>query len=118
MCSSDLSSRSVTIGASAAFSVVAGGGGPYSYRWYFNETYTSPGWTTATLNLANAHPTNAGGYRVVVTNSLGSVTSEVATLSVVVPPAITTQPASKSVSEGSDVVFGVVATGTAPLSYQ
>ena len=35
-----------------------------------------------------------------------------------VPPTITTQPASQSVSAGSSVTFSVVATGTAPLKYQ
>jgi PKD repeat protein/Leucine-rich repeat (LRR) protein len=34
------------------------------------------------------------------------------------PPSITTQPASQSVQQGADVTFSVVATGTAPLSYQ
>ena len=34
------------------------------------------------------------------------------------PPSITTQPASQTAPVGSDVTFSVVATGTAPLSYQ
>ena len=37
---------------------------------------------------------------------------------VVVPPAITTQPISQTVTAGADVTFTVVATGTAPLTYQ
>ena len=36
----------------------------------------------------------------------------------VVAPAITTQPANKSVTAGRTVTFNVVATGTAPLTYQ
>src|SRR2546421_2558268 len=35
-----------------------------------------------------------------------------------VPPAITTQPASETVSTGQTATFTVAATGTAPLSYQ
>ena len=35
-----------------------------------------------------------------------------------VKPTITTQPKSQTVNEGSSVTFSVVATGTAPLSYQ
>jgi pectate lyase len=64
---------------------------------------------------------NAGSYTVVVTNVAGSVTSAAATLTVnaaPVPPSITTQPASQTVNAGSSVTFSVVATGTAPLSYQ
>jgi hypothetical protein len=34
------------------------------------------------------------------------------------PPSITTQPASQTVAVGQSVTFSVVATGTAPLSYQ
>jgi pectate lyase len=34
------------------------------------------------------------------------------------PPTITTQPASQTVTAGSSVTFNVVASGTAPLSYQ
>ena len=62
-----------------------------------------------------------GTYSVVVSNSAGSVTSANATLTVspaAVGPAITTQPASQSVTAGSGVTFSVTATGTAPLSYQ
>src|SRR5262249_2122128 len=33
-------------------------------------------------------------------------------------PTITTQPASQTVSSGQTATFGVIATGTAPLSYQ
>ena len=34
------------------------------------------------------------------------------------PPAITTQPSSQTVTEGANVVFTVVASGTGPLNYQ
>jgi len=55
---------------------------------------------------------------VVVSNSAGSVTSSAATLTVNVPPSITTQPASQTVTAGQTATFSVTATGTAPLSYQ
>ena len=50
-------------------------------------------------------PTNAGSYTVVVTNTAGSVTSAVAVLTVLVPPAITAQPTSLSVVEGANAAF-------------
>ena len=56
-----------------------------------------------------------------VSNSAGSATSAAATLAVnpaVVAPAITTQPASQTVTAGANVSFTVAASGTAPLSYQ
>jgi hypothetical protein len=58
---------------------------------------------------------------VVVSNTAGSVTSSAATLTVnaaVVAPTITTQPVSQTVTAGQTATFGVVAGGTAPLSYQ
>ena len=48
----------------------------------------------------------------------GSVTSAVAVLTVLVPPAITAQPTNLSVVEGANAGFSVTASGTEPLSYQ
>ena len=47
------------------------------------------GATNASLTLTNVQPANAGSYSVVVTNPVGSVTSAVAVLTVLVPPVIT-----------------------------
>jgi hypothetical protein len=60
---------------------VGGGGGPYGYQWHFNETNALAGERNATLVLANVLPAQFGNYTVVVTNSLGGVTSAVATVS-------------------------------------
>src|SRR5262249_127713 len=54
---------------------------------------------------------------VLITNSVNSITSSLATLTVYVPPLITSQPQSVTTNAGSDVTFTVVAAGTAPLSY-
>ena len=64
-------------------------------------------------------------FTVVVSNALGTVTSNNATLTVtaavvvpvVVAPAITAQPAAQTVTEGKTATFSVTATGTSP-SYQ
>src|SRR5207247_3367192 len=61
---------------------------------------------------------NGAQFTVVVSNPAGSVTSSVATLTVNSPPAITTQPVSRTVTAGQTASFSVTATGTAPLSYQ
>src|SRR5258708_20887074 len=60
-------------------------------------------------------------FSVVVTNTAGTVASAVATLTAnpaPVSPTITTQPASQTVAAGQTATFAVVASGTAPLSYQ
>ena len=72
----------------------------------------------AILTLTNLSANNAGSYEVIVTSPFGSVTSAVATLSVLLPPAITVQPVSQSIVAGSNVTFSVTAAGTAPLSYE
>ena len=76
------------------------------------------GSTSSALALSNVQTNDAGSYSVVVTNLAGSVTSVVATLTVIVPPGITTQPQNQTVVLGQNAAFSVVASGTAPLSYQ
>jgi hypothetical protein len=44
------------------------------------------GVTTTNLQIANVQTANAGSYSVVVTNANGSVTSQVAQLTVTIPP--------------------------------
>ena len=110
-------SQVVTQGENASFSVVASGTAPLSYQWNLNGTPVV-GATNASLALTNVQATDAGGYTVVVTNLGGSITSAVATLTVLVPPVITTPPQSQTVIQGQNASFWVVASGTAPLSYQ
>ncbi len=110
-------SQTVAKGTNVALLVVASGTGPIGYRWRFNGA-TLPGATNATLNLSNVQTNNAGNYTVVVSNAWGSATSAVATLSVIVPPAIVTPPQPQTVAMGQSASFSVAATGTGPLSYQ
>jgi hypothetical protein len=104
-------------GTAANFSVTAAGTGPLAYQWRFNGTNLA-GATASSYILANAQPTNAGSYSVVVTNVAGSITSAVASLTVWVPVAITSQPQSQTVVQGTNVTFCVGASGTPPLLYQ
>jgi hypothetical protein len=69
------------------------------------------------LSLLAVTPAQAGAYDLIVTNIVGSVTSLVAQLTVLVPPAITTQPVDQEVEAGETATFTVVATGSEPLSY-
>ncbi len=71
--------ESFNLGSGYTLSVSAGGSAPLSYQWQFNGTNIT-GATGATLALSNLAITNAGAYRVVITNSAGSVTSSVANL--------------------------------------
>ncbi len=71
-----------------------------------------------TLHLSNLASTNAGSYDVVVTSPYGSITSSVATLTILLPPGITTQPRSLIVGVGSNATLTVSNNGTAPFGYQ
>jgi hypothetical protein len=68
--------------------------------------------------LNNVQPANAGDYSVAVTNVAGAATSAVATLTVLLPPMISTQPLSVTNVAGASASFSVIANGSLPLSYQ
>jgi len=74
--------QSVSAGDPAVFSAVAAGTGPIRYQWWFNQTNLLTAATNAKLILTNSQFASAGGYSVVASNSVGSVTSSVAVLSV------------------------------------
>jgi uncharacterized repeat protein (TIGR03806 family) len=107
----------LNLGSSASFSVAASGTAPLNYQWQFNSIPIS-GATDSSYILNQAQLTDVGSYSVQVTNSAGGVTSSPAALVLNVPPSVTTPPQSQSVNQGSDATFTVVASGTAPLSYQ
>jgi hypothetical protein len=113
-------SLTVNEGADVTFTVAATGTAPLAYQWWFNTTPLSA--STASFNLTNVTPANAGNYFVIVNNLSGSATSVVATLTVIVPPpsppAITTQPQSIAVTEGASAGFSIAVTGSTPLNYQ
>ena len=104
-------SLTVTNGDAASFTVVASGSPAPTYQWRKNGAALS-GATLAAYSITAATTNDAGGYDVVVSNSSGSVTSSLpATLTVLVPPRITTQPRSLTVTNGFNANLAVVATG-------
>ena len=110
--------QTVAVGATANFNVAASGTAPLAYQWRFNGTNIS-GAQTNLYSLPNAQTTNNGSYTIVITNSVGSITSSIATLTVSnVAPTITTNPAALAVFTGETAAFSVTAAGTAPLAYQ
>ena len=108
--------QSVTVGGGATFNIGASGN-VQSYQWRVNGVNV-PGATSASLTLNNVQPSDAGSYTCVVENKIGPTTSAPATLTVNVPPAISSQPQSWVVLAGSNITFTVTAAGTTPLSYQ
>jgi hypothetical protein len=74
-------SQTVTAGANVTFTVAASGSPMPSYQWLLNGSPIS-GASSASYALSNAQSSNAGSYTVTVKNVVGSVTSNVATLTV------------------------------------
>jgi hypothetical protein len=110
-------SQTIVEGEDANFSIVASGSAPLTYQWRFNGADIATA-TATNYTRMNAQSFDAGQYSVVVSNSAGSITSQVATLTVNVPPEITYEPQSLAVVAGQNALFQVTADGTMPLSYQ
>ena len=76
------SNQTVTVGSTATFSVVATGTTPLTYQWQKGTTPV-PGATAASYTTAATTSSDNGSqFEVVVTNSVGSITSNAATLTV------------------------------------
>jgi hypothetical protein len=108
-------------GQTASFSVAAKGTAPLSHQWRKNGVAISGATSSTYTTPATASSDSGTQFTVLVNNTIGSVTSNPATLtvnSVTVAPSITTQPTSQTVTAGQTATFSVAATGTATLSYQ
>jgi len=103
--------------------VAASGLGQLSYRWLSNGvplsdgTYVS-GSSANVLTLSDLQ--NTANYSAVVSNSVGSVTSKVAVVTInttPTPPFFIAQPYGATNSLGSTITLSAVANGTGPLTY-
>ena len=122
------SSQATAPGGTISFSVSASGAGTLAYLWAKNTTNlangafsgraTVSGATTSTLTLTTCTTNDQANYTCIITNSFGSVTSSIASLTVYVAPTITTQPIGYTNIVGSNYTFTVVAAGSSPLTYQ
>ena len=70
----------VGVGGMATFTVAVSGEG-LTYQW-FGPVGEIAGATTATLQISNVQSSDAGSYRVQVSNAGGSVNSNVVTLQI------------------------------------
>ena len=108
----------VAVGEPLVLSVDAGGTPALLYQWRHGTTAIS-GATNAVFIKDHAALSDAGDYSVVVSSTLGSVTSQSATVSVIQlsQPVITQEPAGRTLFPSASYTFTVTATGGA-LSYQ
>jgi len=83
----------ISAGANATFSGAVNGSGPFGYQWLDNGALLANGGNISGANsnllaISGAVFANTGNYALVVTNNYGSVTSSIATLTVIIPPGI------------------------------
>jgi len=115
--------QTVTAGQTATFAVVAAGTAPLSYQWQKNGANiagaTAASYTTPATTISDSGST----FRVVVTNTAGTVTSSAATLTVNPAPAPAIQLSSSTVNFANGVVgtslsqpLIITNTGTATLT--
>jgi len=105
-------------GNSAMFSATASGVPVPTLQWLDQTQTPIPGATNGILTIANVqYSQNGYPYYVVASNSVGSVTNS-AILTVLVPPSITSQPASVIVTNTQSTSFTVIADGVPSVAYQ
>ena len=117
-------SRMVEAGRVATFEASASGFPTPSVQWEVSSddgvTWSvMEGATASQLTLASTTTAQSGyEYRAAFTNAAGTVTSQAATLTVQLAPAITEQPLNTTVEEGQDAVFEATASGFPAPSVQ
>ncbi|MGN6385370.1 MAG: immunoglobulin domain-containing protein, partial [Verrucomicrobiota bacterium] len=110
------SNTSIGIGGNVFLTVTAAGLGPLKYQWTLTGTNIAAA-TNSFLSMNTIESSQEGDYQVIVSNSYGAVTSQVAHVTVVIPPTITEQPESTKILAGESFSLSVVALGSAPLIY-
>jgi hypothetical protein len=115
--------QTVTAGQTATFTVVAAGTAPLAYQWQKNGVNIAGATATSYTTPATATTDSGSTFRVVVTNTAGTVTSAAATLTVNPAPAPAIQVSSSSMNFGNDVIASklsqlliITNTGTATLT--
>jgi hypothetical protein len=110
-------SASVDEGQSVTLSVDATGTGRLDYQWLKGST-PIPDATFSSLKIVDAKESDTGDYRCVVTNVVGSKTTNPATVTVQLKPRIVTPPISRGIITNGQVTFVVQAGGAGPFTYQ
>jgi hypothetical protein len=115
-----VASQTALAGSSITLNGATGTGWPaVTFQWRKNGVVIT-GATNSTYTLNNLSLADASTYTLTATNSAGSVTSGIVTLTVGGAPTInvTGQPAGEKVALGSPASFTVTPTSSIPVTYQ
>jgi len=109
------SNQTVTVGQTATLAVGAGGTAPLSYQWHKNGGMISGATSASYTTPAATSIDNGSTFQVAVSNSVGSVMSNAATMTVnqaTGAPSIAQQPQSQTIQPGQSATFtAVIANG-------
>jgi hypothetical protein len=109
-------SQVVNTNTTVNFTVAANGTGPVRYQWQFNGADIS-GATSATLTLNNVTLAHEGDYRVLLTDDITTGASQVARLTVRVPPVVLVGLRGVTNAVGSTVTLSITASGSVPMGF-
>ncbi|OFX90903.1 MAG: hypothetical protein A2X06_03910, partial [Bacteroidetes bacterium GWC2_40_22] len=103
-------------GTTAILSVTATGTAPISYQWKYNNANLINGGrisgaTSNELRISLAEEADEGIYKCEITSGCGSETSSSAILTVDETTAITVQPLSQTIVQGTNAIFSIAAEG-------
>jgi hypothetical protein len=104
-------------GSGTVFSVAANSVDPISYQWQKNGSAIA-GANGPTFSLSNSQLSDAGTYSVVLTNAVGSTTSNSVSLAVGAPPVFVNPLSDQFGAIGGTFTFAPVVSGVGPLAYQ
>lgn len=96
---------------------IVDGSSPIRYRWFLGNTPLATD-NSPLLNLGILRESQAGSYRLIATNLAGAVTSRIAQVTAVSPPAITNSTGNLKAYVGEAARFAVNATGSGSLAFQ
>ena len=111
---------SVFAGTPVTFSVVAGGAPTLKYQWMRDGAVHDPTATNSVYTLSSPATTDSGDYKCIISNSYGSITSSIVTLTVnqPVPPFFTSLPASATRPFHGQYTLNPGVAGSPPFQMQ
>lgn len=110
-------SQTVILGSNLTLTATAQGSTLLSWQWYFGGSELLDA-TNSTFAITNTVASDAGDYTAIVSNEVGTATSQVASVTVAVTPVITLQPVSQGACLGATVTFTTDALAPQPYGWQ
>jgi Bacterial Ig domain/Immunoglobulin domain/Immunoglobulin I-set domain len=111
-------SIAVTVGQTATFSVVANGSAPLHYQWQNNGGVVSGATSASYSTVVTSQSDNNSSFTVTVNNSVGTVTSNPAYLTVNAPnaPQVTITSPANGATESGTITVAATATASAGIA--